>query len=187
MSHVCWSHRCSGGPGWTQSSKLHATSFAVFGALTWGLQSHRAVSCVFHPKIVPFIDPKMIRLKGKPHQNCFLRQNWDIPWDTLIKYRSWCCFQTSASRHSKLRLLHSVDPYEHDVPFSGVCKVTKLPQQASVTILWLQMGTVCLYTTQFLRQWNCWIMKLWLELFANVTHSEPSAPDMGMFEHSDSE
>lgn len=64
MNHVCWSHRCSGGPGWTQSSKLHATSFEVFGALTSGLQSHRAVSCVFHPKMVAFFDTKMVNLKG---------------------------------------------------------------------------------------------------------------------------
>ena len=86
--------------------------------------------------------------RDKRHQKCFFKAKLR---HTLVKYRSWCCFQTSASRHSKLRLLHSVDPYEHDVPFSGVCKVTKLPQQASVTILWLQMSTVCLYTTQFLR------------------------------------
>ena len=80
MNHVCWSHRCSGGPGWTQSSKLHATSFEVFGALTSGLQSHRAVSCVFHPKMVAFFDTKMVNLKGiKGTKSVFLKQNWDIP------------------------------------------------------------------------------------------------------------
>ena len=108
----------------------------------------------FTPKWFPFFlttkwstlfDTQMVNLKGiKRNQNCSLKAN------TLVKYRSWCCFQTSASRDSKLRLLHPVYPYDHDLPFSGVGKVTKLPQQASVSILWLQMSTVCFYTTQFL-------------------------------------
>ena len=59
-----------------QSSKLHATSFEVVGALTSGLQSHRAVSCVFHPKMVAFFDTKMVNLKGiKGTKSVFLKQN----------------------------------------------------------------------------------------------------------------
>ena len=112
--------------------------------------------CFSPPKWFPFLTPKwstlfdtqMVNLKGiKRNQNCSLKAKLR---HTLVKYRSWCCFQTSASRDSKLRLLHPVYPYDHDLPFSGVGKVTKLPQQASVSILWLQMSTVCLYTTQFL-------------------------------------